>query len=621
MSSTIIVAGMHRSGTSYTASLLEAAGVFMGAAYHPTDEFNVRGYFEDVEFLDLQRRMLRAACGQQDQQYADWGWCESEQLDVLAYEPFQPQVDALLARCGGGHPLWGWKDPRTTLLLDFWAARLSDAKFVLVFRPPWEVADSIRRLDAQVFRDHPDWALKIWGFYNRKLIDFYVRNQERCVLVAWAQIRSDGCSFVRYLAEKFRLPLLMDERRCSALFDPQLPHSPAPAPDFFDRHPRARATWQELQGLARAEWARRPLPKTRVCAGQPRVAVVIPCYNQGEFLFDALHSVVAAAGEQHETIIIDDGSTDAATIAALEAAKAQGWRVVHQTNQGLSQARNRGIQETSADYILPLDVDNCIGRDFMSDAISLLDAESEIGVVYGDPELFGLQTGRREVGDFDLNRLAVSNYIDACAIFRREVWRAVGGYDPEIKFGHEDWDFWLGAAARGFGFRYLPRVTFRYRVREYSLLSEGQKPENFARVTAHMSAKHGYYRDHYPAVIGALNSRYVVELHARRRLEAQLAEAGWSGSAARLSELERHAESLKVARDEAERYALSLHETLEAVRRSHAEATAYARSLEKRSPGLAERLGSSRLLALPAWLRQRYEAPLRRALGRAGRSR
>src|SRR5215470_8442214 len=95
--SPVVLTGMHRSGTSLVASMLSALSIDMGQELLPADSNNVRGYFEDVEFLELQRRMLTASCPANDGGHPDWGWTESERLDRNRLSEFLPEASALIA--------------------------------------------------------------------------------------------------------------------------------------------------------------------------------------------------------------------------------------------------------------------------------------------------------------------------------------------------------------------------------------------------------------------------------------------------------------------------------------------------------------------------------------------
>ena len=83
---------MHRSGTSLVASIMSALSIDMGQDLLPADSNNVRGYFEDVEFLELQRAILSASCSSDDGGHPDWGWTEGQTLDNASFERFVPEA-------------------------------------------------------------------------------------------------------------------------------------------------------------------------------------------------------------------------------------------------------------------------------------------------------------------------------------------------------------------------------------------------------------------------------------------------------------------------------------------------------------------------------------------------
>jgi len=175
---------MHRSGTSLTASLLQTLGTDLGQALVAADRHNPKGYFEDLDFVTLQRQMLQGACPSDGGGWPDWGWTEHEHLAVAGLAAYREEAQRLIAaKQAGGQP-WGWKDPRTTLLLDFWRELLPQARYLLVYRFPWDVVDSILRLRAPVFQQHLDYPLRIWQYYNRQLLDFYRQNRHRALLVS-----------------------------------------------------------------------------------------------------------------------------------------------------------------------------------------------------------------------------------------------------------------------------------------------------------------------------------------------------------------------------------------------------------------------------------------------------
>lgn len=194
------------------------------------------------------------------------------------------------------------------------------------------------------------------------------------------------------------------------------------------------------------------------------VSIVVPCFNHGLYLAEAIASARACRVPRCEVIVVNDGSDDPATVVALEELRRDGTYVIDQPNLGPAAARNAGIRASRGRYILPLDADNRLRARYAPVGAQLLDRNPEIGVVYGDHSLFGEQAGVRRPGPFDLGRLLRGNYIDTCAVFRREIWEDCGGYQTATELW-EDWDFWLAAAERGYEFHYVPEVLFDYRIR------------------------------------------------------------------------------------------------------------------------------------------------------------
>jgi len=203
-----------------------------------------------------------------------------------------------------------------------------------------------------------------------------------------------------------------------------------------------------------------------------KVSIVIPCFNDGVMLHEALASVEKVANENLlEVILVDDGSSEIETKKILTEVEKAGYCVVSQSNRGVSAARNAGIRLAKGEFILPLDSDNRVRDVYLKEAVSLLKENSNIGVIYTDAEYFGEREGRWNVPEFDLLSLVRMNFIDVCALYRKKLWEEVGGYDEQMPpMGLEDWDFWLRMALRGSRFVHVPKIGFDYRVRSESLI-------------------------------------------------------------------------------------------------------------------------------------------------------
>jgi Glycosyltransferases involved in cell wall biogenesis len=204
----------------------------------------------------------------------------------------------------------------------------------------------------------------------------------------------------------------------------------------------------------------------------PKISIIIPCYNHGQYLIDAIRSVEECNDKNlYEIIILNDGSTDKLTTDLFQQLNNDGYNVINQTNQGLGAARNNAIKNAKGQYILPLDSDNKISPEYIYESIKIFDEQPEVAMVYGDAEYFGGKTGRWNVGEFNLQKLMLGNYIDACAVFRKSVWEALGGYDEKMPvMGFEDWDFWLNMSFKNYAFHYINKIMFYYRVLPESMV-------------------------------------------------------------------------------------------------------------------------------------------------------
>ncbi len=256
---------------------------------------------------------------------------------------------------------------------------------------------------------------------------------------------------------------------------------------------------------------------------QPRkVSVIVPCFNHGEFLPEAVASVTGVGRQDVELIVVDDGSTDDRTSKEMEKLCAQGIRVIRQENKGLAAARNAAIAVSRGEYIVPLDADNRLRSAYIEHGIRILDSNLEVGVVYGDAEYIGTSAGLWHVGPFDSGRLLDWNYIDACAVYRRSVWEQNGGYDGAMPVqGFEDWDFWLGALEHGWQFAYVPEILFDYRKAGESMITRTRGSE--AQVAEFVGRKHGHlYREHWLCLARERQSATKISRRLTTLLKARL---------------------------------------------------------------------------------------------------
>lgn len=200
------------------------------------------------------------------------------------------------------------------------------------------------------------------------------------------------------------------------------------------------------------------------------VSVIIPCFNDGRYLIEALDSVFKQTVQEIEIIVVDDGSTDPVTLAVIDQlANDPRLRLLrHDQCLGPSAARNHGIQASKGEYILPLDADDRIYPSYVEKARGMLAKDSSLEIVYCRARWFGLAFGEFRLPPYGPETMLLQNVIFATAMFRRKSWQAVSGYSENMVHGMEDYDFWLKLLSRGGKVFRLDEVLFDYRVKPRS---------------------------------------------------------------------------------------------------------------------------------------------------------
>lgn len=199
----------------------------------------------------------------------------------------------------------------------------------------------------------------------------------------------------------------------------------------------------------------------------PTVSVVVPSLNQGQFIGEAIDSILLQSYPALEVLVMDGGSTD----GTLDTLAAYGDRIRYWSgpDKGQADALNRGFERAEGEILGWLNSDDRYCPGAISHAVTALEAEPDAGFVYGEGELIA-EDGRllcRFPGTmpFDLFTLArVSDFIMQPTVFMRaEVLRETGPLDTSLHFGM-DWDLWIRMACRR-PVVYLPEVLAQ--TREY----------------------------------------------------------------------------------------------------------------------------------------------------------
>lgn len=199
-----------------------------------------------------------------------------------------------------------------------------------------------------------------------------------------------------------------------------------------------------------------------------KVSVVIPCYNYADYLPETVKSCVRQTLHDLEIIIVNDGSPDNTKAVALDLIRQfpeRDIRLINQENQGLSASRNNAIQQCAGQYVLPLDADDLMEPEMAEACATLLDQNPDIGVAYTKCRYFGEVNKIPDwVRPYDFGLLCVKNILCYASMYRKEAWEDAGGYYEKMRWGYEDWEFWVRTGRLGWRGRLIDSPLFLHRI-------------------------------------------------------------------------------------------------------------------------------------------------------------
>lgn len=252
----------------------------------------------------------------------------------------------------------------------------------------------------------------------------------------------------------------------------------------------------------------------------PIISIIVPCYNQAQFLDECLQSVMDQTFQNWECIIVNDGSPDhTEEIAYLWKEKDSRFKYIYQENKGVSAARNNGIKNAKGEWILPLDGDDKIGKQYLEKAKDYFD--KDYTVIYCKAEFFGSMTGEFGLPEYDFKKILLHNLIFCSAFFRKKTWLIAGGYDESLIHGLEDWDFWISVLENSSQVYKLDYVGFFYRRKTHSRdTAINANDDHKNSVKHHIYQKHyEKYTKEYSDFYDLMNKIYILERENARLLD------------------------------------------------------------------------------------------------------
>lgn len=197
----------------------------------------------------------------------------------------------------------------------------------------------------------------------------------------------------------------------------------------------------------------------------PKVSIIIPCYNQGKYVAEAINSALRQTFKDIEIVCVNDGSTDNSVeiIKAFENKYKNFIFLNNEENRGVIYSRNFAIKNCNGTYILPLDADDIIEPTYVEKAVKILDNNPNIGIVYCKAKIFGNYDKYWNLKPFNKSDILYENCIFCSALFRKSDFIKIGGYNNNMKYGCEDYDLWLSFIEQGLEVFQINEILFSYR--------------------------------------------------------------------------------------------------------------------------------------------------------------
>lgn len=482
-SSAVCITGMHRSGTSMVARLLNLCGLFLGELRDliPPSKENPEGYWENIHFVSLNEQLLIRQNGGWDfPPELSSGWQRSQDLFGIK------NIASGLIKKFALEPYWGWKDPRSCLTMDFWKSLIDDLKVVICVRDPREVAQSLRKRGVS----SAAFSFNLWMKYNQAVLQS--SDSEKRIITHYESYFSNPKAELARVADFLGLPVQEDgiEKAAatirSALWRNRAPKVEMPpnvaslygslcqnAGAVFDGADKGKISSiqkeEPLQPPVIPAEGSSPQTEVRTDAEKDLVSIIILTCNQIKYTKRCVESIREHTPEAHEIIFIDNGSTDGTTQWLGKQAKNNPhYKLIkNKKNFGFSKGCNQGIQASSGEYILLLNNDVVVTEDWLAGMLEVLNSAAGIGIVgpmtnsISGPQKVPIvdYTSIKTMADYARsfrrkNRhrwLPQRRIVGFCMLFKRQFVEDIGLLDESFGSGNfEDDDLCLRASLAGY---------------------------------------------------------------------------------------------------------------------------------------------------------------------------
>ncbi len=223
----------------------------------------------------------------------------------------------------------------------------------------------------------------------------------------------------------------------------------------------------------------------------PLVSIIIPVFNDEKHISETIDSVMNQSYKDWECIIVNDGSHDKSSEIVLKKIENDiRFQLFNKENTGVSDTRNFAISKTKGEYILPLDSDDLIGKDYLLEAIKIFSRNPNTTLVYCKAMFFGDKSGVYKLSEYKYEDLIVSNSIFPTAMFKKSDFLKTKGYDKNLVHGLEDWEFWIQLLNRKSIVYKINNFYYFYRIRSNSRNTVHNDSEKINDIHNYIFEKH-----------------------------------------------------------------------------------------------------------------------------------
>ena len=206
---------------------------------------------------------------------------------------------------------------------------------------------------------------------------------------------------------------------------------------------------------------------------KPKISVGIPCWNQAQFLPEAIESVLNQTYKPHEVWVCNDGSPDETRYVARQYSEI---KYIEQVNKGLASARNTILMNATGDYILFLDADDKLLPNCLKVVSDTIENNPNVDIVAPSFQEFGVRDNTIILmPDPKLEDFKTGNRIGYFSAIRKSKLLSIGGYNPKMIWGWEDYDCWFDLLKNGAKIVTIPEVLILYRTKERSMINEANE--------------------------------------------------------------------------------------------------------------------------------------------------